>query len=165
MDISLLNLRLGGVTASIEDCGSSGPGSTPGQGQILRSFQCDVLKKKLKRVYVSHSTSFDYKNKLYAVLSDSELNNNYIFILPHKKGGKVANSIKLIIECDLVLAEVSYPSTGQGIELGWANYARIPIICIFRRGHKISNSLNVISRDILKYGSNQDLIKKLRKIL
>ena len=54
-------------------------------------------------------------------------------------------------KCDFVLAEVSFPATGQGIELGWADVAEIPIICISKKDHKIAGSLKVISDKFIEY--------------
>ena len=63
--------------------------------------------------------------------------------------------------CDLFLAEASFPSTGLGIELGWANDLRIPIACIYQTGHKPSSSLKLICDDFIEYNDATDLINKL----
>ena len=68
-------------------------------------------------------------------------------------------------EFDFVIAEVSYPSTGQGIELGWANTENIPIICIYTQGSTISNSLHVITELIFPYLNTLDMIKILENNL
>ena len=69
------------------------------------------------KIYVSHASSYDYRGELYEplklALPDHEL------FLPHEKSNDVSQEARDIIEaCDIVLAEVSYPSTGQGVELG-----------------------------------------------
>lgn len=113
------------------------------------------------KVYVSHSKSFDFKKELYEVLEHANL--NVEFILPHKESDASYNSEDLIKnkKCDLILAEVSYPATGQGIELGWANSCGIPIVCIYRAGFKIASSLKVITNDFIEYEDAKDLIQKL----
>ena len=85
------------------------------------------------KIYVSHSKNFDYKKELYEVLENTNLKHE--FILPHKDSDKSFNTKDLLMDkkCDLVLAEVSYPATGQGIELGWADVYKIPIVCIYKK--------------------------------
>lgn len=113
------------------------------------------------KIYVSHSRHFDFKNELYKVLENGNLNQEFIF--PHKNSDSPFNSKELFESrgCDLVLAEVSHPATGQGIELGWADANQIPIICIYKKGSEISGSLKVISDDFIEY--DNDLIEELRE--
>lgn len=37
----------------------------------------------------------------------------------------------IIKTCDLMIAEVSLPATGLGIELGWAKAFKVPILCMY----------------------------------
>ena len=94
------------------------------------------------RIYVGHASSFDYLNELYLPLKKSLLWQQREFILPHEFSKEPCDSKKIICQCDLMLAEVSYPSTGLGIELGWANSNNIPILGIYKTGCKISSSLH-----------------------
>ncbi len=64
-----------------------------------------------------------------------------------------------------MIAEVSYPSTGQGIEIGWANASNVPIICIYRSGMGPSGALRFISNQIVEYSSPDDMVAKLRSII
>ncbi len=113
------------------------------------------------KIYVSHSKGFDYKNELYEPLKNSGLSLDFIF--PHEDGSNPFNSKELFEKhlCDLVLAEVSIPSTGQGIELGWANVFKIPIICFYKSGTTPAGSLKVITDKIIEYNDAQHLINKL----
>lgn len=112
-------------------------------------------------VYVTHSSSFDYQNELYTPLRQSDLNNKHQLVLPHEKSSEPYDSKELLQSCDLVLAEVSFPSTGQGIELGWAaSYGR-RIVCFYRKGSHISSSLVVISKEIFEYEDEHDMLNKL----
>lgn len=113
------------------------------------------------KIYLTHSTSFDYKNELYIPIRESDLNNQHEIVLPHEKSDKPFDSKKYFDECNLVIAEVSYPSTGQGIELGWANIKNIPIICFYKTGTKPSGSIKAVSNKIIEYIDKNDLIKKL----
>ncbi|MCX7956147.1 MAG: hypothetical protein N2593_03555 [Patescibacteria group bacterium] len=95
------------------------------------------------KIYISHSTKYDYLNELYLPIKKTDFNKAYQFIFPHEKSKeKLFNSKKLFYEgCDLVLAEISYPSISIGIELGWANMLGIKIICLYKKGIKPSKSL------------------------
>ncbi|HVT00973.1 MAG TPA: hypothetical protein VHE53_01925 [Patescibacteria group bacterium] len=117
------------------------------------------------KIYVSHSRSFDFKIELYDVLKNSAINAEFIF--PHLESDEPFD-VKSLFEnkgCDLVLAEASYPGTGQGIELGWASMMDIPIISVCKSGSKISSSLKMISKEVVEYSSPEDLTTKLTKIL
>lgn len=114
----------------------------------------------MKTVYISHSSSMDYK-KLYSELGKIE---GVKFIFPHAKSKRPKNSKFLIKKCSLVIADVSKPSHGVGIELGWAHIFGVPIIFIFKQGAKPSSSLKLFSRKFIKY-KRFDELKKLEKML
>ncbi len=115
------------------------------------------------RIYLSHSRKFDFKKELYEPLENSGLNIDFIF--PHKKSETSFDTRSLFIndKPDLVLAEVSNPSLGVGIEIGWANDAEIKIVCIYKNGSKISESLKMVSKTFIEYLDSKDLIEKLKK--
>ncbi len=119
------------------------------------------------RIYVAHSTSFDYKEELYLPIRQSDLNSQHRFILPHEHSNDPYDSKMLIstAQVDLIVAEVSYPSTGLGIELGWADSCGIPIVCVHRADSKHSGSLKVVTDKIVSYTSHDDLIRGLEDIL
>ncbi len=71
------------------------------------------------KVTVVHSSKFNFQDELYTPIRTSELNSKYDFFLPHA-GGREVNTKAEIRGPDLVVAEVSYPSMGEVIELGWA---------------------------------------------
>ncbi|HBG81407.1 TPA: hypothetical protein DDW69_01055 [candidate division CPR2 bacterium] len=81
------------------------------------------------------------------------------FFFPHD--APTVNTRDIIKGTDLVIAEVSYPATGQGIELGWANAFNIPIVCFYKKDSKISNSLKFIADNFIEYLDAKDLITKL----
>ncbi|KKP69485.1 hypothetical protein A2X44_03060 [candidate division CPR3 bacterium GWF2_35_18] len=117
----------------------------------------------LKKIYVSHLRNSDYKNSLYKPLRNSFLNNKYEFIFPHENS-KQPYEIKKLLESnsiDIVLAEVSFPSTGQGIELGWADIYQTPIVCIYKKGVKTAYSLQKISNEFIEYENLADITKIL----
>ena len=113
------------------------------------------------KIYVAHSSSFDFRKELYTPLRASKLAKLHQLILPHEASSTPMSSKDLLKTCDLVLAEVSYPSTGEGIELGWADMLGIPIICLCKAGYQYSPSLKVVTQKIIEYSDSEDLIKKI----
>ena len=86
------------------------------------------------------------------------------FILPHESDMFV-NSKEIIKNADLIIAEVSYQSTGSGIELGWAEGFGKKVIFIYKKGSIVSGSLTVVSRIFIEYTDNDDLINQLSKVV
>lgn len=118
------------------------------------------------KIYVSHSRSFDFEKELYEPIMQIEQSIDHEFILPHEKGRKFFDSkTYLKEEADLVIAEISYPAIGVGIELGWANIFKVPIVCFFKRGVTPSNSVKVLTDLIFEYSDKNDFSDKLAKFL
>jgi nucleoside 2-deoxyribosyltransferase len=118
------------------------------------------------KIYVAHSRSFDFQQELYEPLKSSSLAKEHTFVFPHSESDEPFNSKQLFQEgCDLVLAEVSYPATGLGIELGWADFLKIPIACIYKKDVKVSGSLKVVSNKFFKYSDSQDLVAQVEKVV
>ncbi len=67
----------------------------------------------------------------------------------------------IIKHADLFIAETSYPSTGQGIELGWADSYGCPIVCIHKKGAGLSGSLQVVCKKFLEYKDVSDMMEKI----
>jgi hypothetical protein len=114
------------------------------------------------KIFVAHSSGYDFKNELYLPLRSSDLNKKHDIYLPHENGYVVITK-NIISNSDLMLAEVSYPSTGQGIELGWADAFKIPVICLYKEGSKISSSLEKITKNFIVYKDAKEMIDKLTK--
>lgn len=104
------------------------------------------------KIYICHSTQFDYKTELYQPIKESALFKEHEFIFPHDTD-KFVNSKDIVKSCDLVIAEVSYPSIGEGIELGWADDAQVPVVCIHHENCRISPSLSTITSRLIPYDS------------
>jgi len=110
-------------------------------------------------IYVSHSTDFNYKDELYESLRELKLE----FIFPHE--AKEINSKEQIKKSDMIIAEVSFNKLGIGIEIGWANAFNKPIIFIYKKGIKISNSLKFIPGKFIEYSDKEDMINKIKSNL
>lgn len=121
------------------------------------------MNKKLK-IYVGHSTRYDYKNMLYMPLLESNLSNNIEFILPHYQKN-INDSKDIINSSDLFIAEISEPSIGLGIEIGRAESNNKKILCIYNEKKEISSSIKFINADIFSYQDNIDMINKIEKYL
>ncbi len=116
-------------------------------------------------IYVAHSGNYDYLKLLYYPIRNSDLNIKYNIVLPHENKGEPYNSKEYLKKCDLMIADVSLPSTGEGIELGWADIYKTPIVCVFLKNTKISNSLKVLTDDFIEYENPDDLVLKLINFL
>lgn len=118
------------------------------------------------KIYISHSSQFDYRKELYEpLLKKAHLDEEHTLILPHKNGTAPQNSKARIKTSDIIIAEVSYPSTGQGIELGWANIFDVPIYCFYRKEGRPSSSLKFVCKTLTEYKDADDLVKKVQKLL
>lgn len=115
-------------------------------------------------IYIAHSKDFDYKTELYTPLRNSPLNSQYRFILPHETD-EFINSKEIIRKSNLVIAEVSYSATGEGIELGWADSYQIPVFCLHREGTKPSGSLKVVTNTVVSYSDPVDMLRKIESFL
>ncbi len=116
------------------------------------------------KIFISHSRDFDFENELYKPLKNSSLNLINAFFFPHEDGRNV-NTQEKIKYSDLILAEVSFPSTGQGIELGWATGFGVHIICVSKEGAVISSALKYVTTDFITYSDKEDLVNKLTNFL
>ena len=116
-------------------------------------------------IYLTHSTGYDFKRKLYTPLINSNLFHEHNIILPHDQNDVPINSKETLKIADLILAEVSYPSTGQGIELGWAEVFKKPVIAFYQQEQQYSKSLDIIVDKIFSYYDSNDLIKKIKAAL
>ena len=82
--------------------------------------------------------------------------------MPHE-GGREVNTKEEIRSSDLVVAEVSYSSMGEGIELGWADMLGRKIICFHKESENPSKWLKMISEEFIPYKDSADFIQKMEK--
>ena len=117
------------------------------------------------KVYVAHSTSYDFRGELYDPIKCSELFKEHEIIFPHDDPNMMFFSRDLLKQIDLIVAECSYPSTGLGIELGWAFDDNIPIYCIYKKGFGISSSIKMITDNIFEYDNANEMVNVLTSIV
>lgn len=98
------------------------------------------------KIYVAHSRSLeDYQNTLYKPIAQAVLGKwKHEVTFPHIDDS-VIRSQELIRKCDLVIAEVSEPSIGLGIELGWADIYGTDVCYFCRTNVKIPISVAIIA--------------------
>lgn len=118
-------------------------------------------------IYVSHLRRGNYEEELYKPLLASRLAKKHTFIFPHSTSQKPFNTKELLQQkkCDLVLAEISHPATGQGIELGWASLLGVPIVCMFKKDVGVSGSARMLARQTIEYEDIDTMIAQLEKLL
>lgn len=124
-----------------------------------------IQYRPLMKIYVGHSSAIDYKNELYRPIRESKLNNDHDFILPHEESDNPGNTYELLASCDLLIAEISEKSIGLGIELGWANRAGVPIVCLSKVGTSYSPSIETVCDRFYTYRDSESLIQVLEKVL
>jgi nucleoside 2-deoxyribosyltransferase len=113
------------------------------------------------KVVLTHSSNLPWKEELYSALKGSLINAEHEILFPQEKGAREQITKEHIKKSDIVLAEVSYPSTGQGIELGWADALGIPTFCFYKEGSNISSSLQYITDVFVEYSTMEDMTKKV----
>lgn len=116
-------------------------------------------------IYLTHSTQFDYINKLYEPIKKAKALSMHHFFFPHDETDKFVKTKEIINDYDLVIADISLPSTGLGIELGWADDCHTPILCISEKDAKFSSSLKFITNNFITYDDTKDLIEKIDSYL
>lgn len=75
--------------------------------------------------------------------------------------------MKILQETDLVIAEMSSPSTGQGMELQEAVRLDIPIIIVAKEGSKISSTVlgSQKVKSTIFYNNKRELKEKIKQLL
>jgi hypothetical protein len=115
-------------------------------------------------IYVSHSSKMNFEDELYKVLQNSNIGIYHNLILPHSKEYIDVDTKNIIMTSDLLIAEVTYPGTGIGLELGRAECSGVPIVCIVKDGIECSSSIKR-NFDIIEYKDGDDMIKKLEEYI
>lgn len=78
-----------------------------------------------------------------------------------------ARVMKMLQSTDLVIAEMSSPSTGQGMELQEAVRLNIPIIVVAKSGSKISGTVlgSGKIKEVVFYNEKEEIKGKFKEIL
>lgn len=119
----------------------------------------------LMLIYISHASSFNFAEELYKPIKKGLGASNFIF--PHEDLKTNPYDVRKLFnsgKCSQVIAEVSYPSTGQGIELAWAEHLNIKINCIYNSKATPSSSLEKVSDTFFQYNSTSRMLSIIEKI-
>lgn len=121
------------------------------------------MSRKLN-IYVSHSSKMDYQLELYKPLLESKIGLNNNLILPHSEQYVELDTKQIIINADLLIAEVSTPGTGIGLELGRAECNNVQIVCVIKKGVQCNSS---VKRNfmVIEYNDTIDMIEKLEEFI
>lgn len=86
-------------------------------------------------------------------------------VFPHTTAEEVHLTKKAIETCDRILVEISIPSTGSGIEMGWANAVGKPITAFHQGGSEHSPAVKFATEDIHVYITEDDIVEQLGKLV
>lgn len=73
-----------------------------------------------------------------------------------------------VLECDIFVAEVSLPSIGLGMELGFAVENNKPILAILQKPYKTSRMIRGIKSEkfnFFQYSENQEVLEEVEKLV
>lgn len=116
------------------------------------------------KIFVAHASNFAFKEKLYVPIRASELNTKYEFWLPQETDEDWV-TLDFMRTCDALVVDASIPSTGAGIEMGWANALGIPILGIYERGSKPSASAEYTTKMYREYSNSQEMLRIVDEFL
>lgn len=119
------------------------------------------------KIYIGHNKEINYQEDLYRPIMENKYyqNPNYTFFFPHRVDKNSQNDRTFYNDIDIFFAEVSYPSTGLGIELGYAVDSQVPIVLLIKKGVKPNTSAKTIATAILEYTSPEDLKEKVENYI
>lgn len=117
------------------------------------------------KIVLTHSSDLSWKEEMYDALKGSSFGTQHEIFFPQEGGAVERITADVIRGSAMVLAEVSLPSTGEGIELGWANAFNVPVICFYKKGSHISKSLQYITDTFIEYSTMEDMIGKIAQQL
>lgn len=115
-------------------------------------------------IYIAHSREFDYENELYQPIRSAKQLPQKDIILPHESTNNSNHDRTFYNNLELLIAEVSYPATGLGIELGWASDSKVPIVCLYQSGKRYSGSLHAVTDQFYEYHNAQELIQIIENL-
>ena len=117
------------------------------------------------KIIVTHASSFDYEKELYEPLKKAVAGTGHELIFPHVWHAENKSTKEFLKDAGLVIGEVSHPSTGQGIEFGWADMMNVPILFLRKTGAKSSSALKYLKGDYIDYASENGLTEKVKAFL
>ncbi len=127
----------------------------------------------MKKVFVAAPYTENMENDFLAKAEAVLKNLNFDPIIPHKyatdrpeiANEEIAFNFKLLDSADIVVAEVTKPSHGVGMEILYAHQKGKKIIFLKKNGSKLSHMALVHAHEIIEYNNHDELESKLLKAL
>lgn len=119
----------------------------------------------MKKVYIAHSRQMDYEKEIYEPIRNEESLKAYDVILPHEVKQENNQGRDFYKTLDIMIAEVSMPATGLGIELGWAYDSQVPIYCLHKKDCKPTSSIYAVTNEVYAYQNKEELIELVKTII
>ncbi|MBW2964439.1 hypothetical protein KY363_03180 [Candidatus Woesearchaeota archaeon] len=116
-------------------------------------------------IYVGHSGDYDYVNELYVPLRRSRLNGIHNLVLPHEFSRGPFDSKEFLRSCGIMIAELSYPSTPLGVEIGWADGYGVPVIGLIQRPKELSRSMKNLISELIEYSDSQQMVFGIERVI
>ena len=110
-------------------------------------------------IQIWHSRNSDFQKELYEPIKNALFFTDHTWIFPHD--GENIDSKESLKTVDLFIAEVSLPSTGLGIEIGFASNYEKRILCLYRKWSTISSSLKYVCEDFIEYKNTKDITRQI----
>ena len=117
------------------------------------------------KVIITHSSDLDFETILYRPLMSADFWTDHEILLPQRTGLRAQITREMVRDADLLLCEVSLPSTGQGIEIGWATLFETPIICFHHADAKPSDALQFVCDTFFQYTDEGDMLSNIKDII
>ena len=115
------------------------------------------------KIYFAHPQTINYQ-ELYETFKQDSFFNSHELILPHDDKNHQNHTHDFYKTINLMIVEVSKPSTGLGIELGWAFDDNVPIYCFYKNGTTPSDSIRATTNHLSPYQNPSDLCTQIKNI-
>lgn len=113
------------------------------------------------KILVAHASNFDYQTELYEPLKRSAIAQEHTLVFPHDEEDAEIETNEHVADSDLLIAEVTHPSIGAGVEIGLAQAAGVRALFLCKKGTKPSAALKFIKGKLIEYTDASDLIAKV----
>ena len=110
----------------------------------------------------------EFLSSLESILKEADLD----VVVPHKYVDEkedieksIKRNFKLLDDCDMILADVTKPSHGVGMEILYAHQKGKKIIFLRKAGTKVSHMALFHANELVEYNNQKDLKENLLGVL
>ncbi len=123
----------------------------------------------MKKIFIAAPYTENFENGFLLKVESVLKKLNHEPIVPHKYAtnaiekakDEIAFDFHLLDSSDIILAEVTKPSHGVGMEILYAHQKGKRVILMKKNGSRLSHMALVHAHEIIEYEDQQDLEKKL----